>query len=126
MWYVVQTQSDNEQSVMALLEHMAEPGIYRRLFVPMFEDVRKRNGRAGIRLRRLFPGYFFVDTDQPDRVFTLLKKIPEFTRLLGANGKDESKLFLHVNADDQAFLDSLMENGLMRVSYVKRAKNGRI
>ncbi len=126
MWYVVQTKSDNEQLVMEYFRRTAEPGCFQNLFIPMFEDVRKKEGKATIHLRRLFPGYFFVDTEDPDAVFKALKKVPEFKRVLGAEEDDGTKLFIPVEKEDQKFLDSLMENGLMRVSLIKRAGNGRI
>ncbi len=126
MWYVVQTKSDNEQLVMDMFRKTASPECFRNLFIPMFEDVRKKDGRATIHLRRLFPGYFFVETDTPQEVFNSLKVVPEFKKLLGTEEDDGTKIFIPVDKDDQQFLDSLMENGLMRVSLIKRASNGRI
>ena len=126
MWYVVQTKSDDEQLIFQLFKKMADSGSYKNLFIPMFEDVRKKNGHATIRLRRLFPGYFFVDTDTPDAVNATLRRIPEFTRVLGSDERDGTRSFVPVGEGDEAFLDSLMENGTMRVSYVKRASSGRI
>ncbi len=126
MWYVVQTQTGNEHMVMELLEKLAQPGVINNVFMPAFEDVRKKDGVAHISLRRLFPGYFFVDTKDPEIVFDTLKQIPEFARLLGAEENDGIKLFLPVEPNDEEFLDSLMMNGVMKVSYIKRSKNGRI
>ncbi len=126
MWYVVQTKSDDEQLVMEYFKRTANPACFQNLFIPMFEDVRKKEGNATIHLRRLFPGYFFVDTETPQEVVDSLKKVPEFKKLLGAVEKDGTKIFIPVEKEDQQFLDSLMENGLMRVSLIKRASNGRI
>lgn len=126
MWYVVQTESANEHLTMEILKNIAEPGSIKKLFVPVFEDVMKRGGKSHIVMRRLFPGYFFIDTNDPESVFGVLKKIPEFTRFVGAEEKDDEKIFLSVDKDDEDFLNSLMENGVMRVSYVKRDKNGKI
>ncbi|MBE5843397.1 MAG: hypothetical protein E7302_04340 [Butyrivibrio sp.] len=125
MWYVVQTKSDNEELVMEYFRNTADHACFNNLFIPMFEDVRKKNGDATIHLRRLFPGYFFVDTDDPRAVFSELKVVPEFKKILGAVEDDGTKLFLPIEKEDQQFLDSLMENGLMRVSLVKRASNGK-
>ena len=125
MWYVVQTKSDDEQLVMEYFRRTADPESFNNLFIPMFEDVRKKEGRATIHLRRLFPGYFFVDTETPREVFENLRKVPEFKKLLGAVEKDGTKLFIPIEKEDQQFLDTLMENGLMRVSLIKRASNGR-
>ena len=125
MWYVVQTKSDNEELVMEYFRNTADKACFNNLFIPIFEDVRKKDGKATIHLRRLFPGYFFVDTDDPRAVFTSLKIVPEFKKILGAVEEDGTKLFLPIEEEDQQFLESLMENGLMRVSLIRRASNGR-
>lgn len=126
MWYVVQTKSDDEQLVMEYFRRTADPTCFRSIFIPMFEDVRKKDGKATIHLRRLFPGYFFVDTDSPREVFEALKVVPEFKKLLGAVEKDGKKVFIPVENEDQQFLDSLLEDGLIRVSLVKRNSRGRV
>ncbi len=126
MWYVIQTKTGNEEDVRDLLLKISDPEVIRRCFLPLFEEVRRREGRSRIVFRRLFPGYLFLDTDAPEDVHETLKRIPEFTRLLGAEEDSGEKLFLPVGKEDEAFLDSLFDEGVMHVSYVNQVKNGRI
>ena len=126
MWYVVQTESGNEQNMRLLLEKTAPEDTVRASFIPLYEDVWRRQGIGHITIRRLFPGYFFVDTDEPETISRTLKIIPEFKRVLAMWEKDGTRTFIPVLPDEQAFLDSLMETGLMHVSYIRRTKSGRI
>ena len=126
MWYVIQTKTGYEEDLRILLEKISEPGLYRECFLPLYEDVRRHKGIPSIHIRRFIPGYLFVDTDSPADVFQNLRRIPEFTRILGMEEKDGTKIFIPLGAEDQAFLETLMENGLMHVSLVQRAKSGRI
>ena len=126
MWYVIQTVSGEEQDLKTLLESIGDPEVCRKCFIPVFEEVRRRADRYNIILRRLFPGYVFVDTDQPRAVFRTLRKIPDFTRLLGMEEEGGEKNFIPVEPEDEAFLNSLMEDGIMHVSYAHLSKSNRI
>lgn len=126
MWYVVQTQSGNEEEMRLLLERTAPDSALKASFIPLYEDVWRKGGVGHISIKKLFPGYFFVDTDDPETVSRTLKQVPEFKRVLGMWENDGTKTFVPVLPDEQAFLDSLMETGLMHVSFIKRAKSGRI
>ena len=126
MWYVVQTESGNEHLMRQLLLKIAPEGVVRASFIPLYEDVWRRQGVGHISIRRLFPGYFFVDTDEPETVSRVMRWIPEFKRVLAMWERDGTRTFMPVLPDEQAFLDSLMETGLMHVSFIRRTKSGRI
>jgi len=126
MWYVVQTQSGSEEIVAELMKKLIDPGAYKRCFIPLFEDVRKKNGQGMIFLHRFFPGYFFVETDEPEAVFKTIRRIPEFTRILGSRDEDGDIVFLPVGKEDEEFLNTLLDQGVMRVSYIRRSSSGRI
>lgn len=126
MWYVVQVKSGEEQEMKALLEVARKPGTFGRCFSPLYEEVRRSAGKCHIYFRRLFPGYIFVEGDNPRDIFDALREIPEFTKLLGAVEEDGSKLFIPIGEEDEKFLRTLFENGIMHVSYIHMAKNGRI
>ena len=36
----------------------------------------------------MFPGYMFIDTDNPSDIYEQLKNVPELTKILGREGKD--------------------------------------
>ncbi len=126
MWYVIQVKSGEENDMKVLLDKLRSDGAYGECFVPLFEDVRRSGGKCRIVFRRLFPGYIFVECDDPDRLFSTLKGIHEFTRLLGATEADGQKVFIPVVDEDREFMETMFEDGLMHISYVHMGKNGRI
>ncbi|MBR0092046.1 MAG: hypothetical protein IJP92_10140 [Lachnospiraceae bacterium] len=126
MWYVIQTMSGNEKKIKQLLDRMKPEGIADNCFVPLTEEVRRRADDYRILFRRLFPGYVFVETRQPEEVFQQLRRIPDFTRLLGTKEDGEAATFIPVGEDDEAFLRTLLEDGVMHVSYVHLSKSHRI
>ena len=126
MWYVIQVKSGDEHELKALLETIKKPGAFGESFVPLFEEVRRSGGKNNISFRRLFPGYIFVEADDPRNVFETLREVPEFTKLLGSVEDDGTKLFIPIGKEDEEFLDTLFEDGCMHVSYIHMAKNGRI
>ena len=126
MWYVIQVKSGEESEMKALLDKLRVDGAYGECFVPLFEDVKRSGGKCRIGFRRLFPGYLFVEADDPDKLFETLRGIPEFTRLLGTVETDGSRVFVPVGAGDQEFMKTMFEDRLMHISYVHMGKNGRI
>lgn len=126
MWYVIQVKSGEENDMKALLDKLRSDGAYGECFVPLFEDVRRSGGKCRIVFRRLFPGYIFVECDDPDRLFNTLKGIHDFTRLLGTTEADGQKVFIPVGDEDRKFMETMFEDGLMHISYVHMGKNGRI
>lgn len=126
MWYVVQVKSGEEEEMKLLLDKLRKDGTYGECFVPLFEDVKRSGGKCRIGFRKLFPGYVFVDSDDPRKIFETLLGIKEFTKLLGAVEEDGTKLFIPIGKEDEEFMRTLFDEGLMHVSYVHVAKNGRI
>ncbi len=126
MWYVIQVKTGEETEVKNFLDKFRMDGAYTKCFIPLFEDVRRSGGKCRIGFKKLFPGYVFIDSDEPERAFEILKKVPRFTRLLGYDENDGEKIFLPISAEDQAFLQTLFADGLMHLSYVHISKNGRI
>ncbi len=126
MWYVVQTKTGDEPELLQLIEKMGEHRSGDRCFVPLYEEVHRSGGKCRIFFRRFFPGYIFIDTDDPEGLFGILKQIPEFTRLLGSREEDGTTTFVPVGSEDEAFLNSLLDEGTVHVSYIQMAKTGRI
>ena len=97
-----------------------------KVILPLREDVWRKDGIGHISIKRLFPGYLFIETDDPVQIYEELKKIPHFTRLLSMQENRTERIFLTVGKEDEEFIRTLTEDGLMRVSYVRRNKSGRI
>ncbi len=126
MWYVIQVNSGNEHDIKDLLEAMKPADLFCECFIPLYEEVRRSGGKCRILFKKLFPGYVFIETDDAEGVFSVLREIPEFTKLLGGVEVDGSKVFIPIGDEDEAFMHTLFEDGLMHVSYVHMTKNGRI
>lgn len=101
MWYVIQVASGQEYITKTLIEEWIAkekrpwesqeiqeeqekaPLLIEQCFIPMRERSIKFQGSWKLVKERLFPGYVFVVTEEPVKVFAELKQIPRFTKLLG-------------------------------------------
>ena len=119
MWYVIQTKSGREDFVLANIEKHLSRDTYSGCFIALYEEVRHRAGKSRILFRRLFPGYIFCDTDSPKEFFSELRTVKEFTRILGAEEDDGEKIFIPVSNEDTEFLKSILDEGILHVSYVE-------
>jgi transcription antitermination factor NusG len=126
MWYAIQVKSGEEERLKVILDKIRTKDSYGECFVPLFEDVKRSGGKCRIGFRKLFPGYLFVESDDPQKIFETLMGIKGFTKLLGSVEKDGSKIFIPIGKEDEAFLRTLFTDGLMHVSYIHLARNGRI
>lgn len=127
MWYVIQAKTGDEHKVKLLLESKLDKKYYNQCFEPLYESVRHRQEKSLILLRKLLPGYFFIDTDFPVEVHKALRTIPDFASVLGVKEeKDKEKDFIPISKDDENFLNSILAEGIMRVSYVHLSKSNRI
>lgn len=127
VWYVIQTYSGNEAEVSNFIRASLEPKMYKKCFVPIYEEVRHKKGKSRILFRKLFPGYVFIDLDEPgvEKAHHVLRKFPEFARILSTVSRDGKKVFKAIEPDEQEFLESLLEDGVLRVSYIETEKKKR-
>ena len=147
MWYVIQTKTGFEQDLVNDLKVLLDEKDYNALFVPLYEDVRRIDGVSVIRLRRLFPGYVIIDTNDPQAVIPTFRKVLEFSRFLGVyededreTGKKDNlnasdhdncesvgidkddgsgKSIFPMDAIDRKFLETILDDGIMGVSYIE-------
>lgn len=79
MWYAVWVRTGREEKVLQICWKVLQD----HCFLPRYERVRRRDGRWIKVERPLFPGYIFFDSDNAERLVDELRKIPEFTKVLG-------------------------------------------
>lgn len=116
MWYVIQTITGGEETLVRLFQEMIPIEYYRECFYIKRESAGKEEDGWHIREETMFPGYFFVDTDKPKEVYISLKKIPKLTKLL----REESETFLAVSEEEQHFLEEIQSEGhIVRRSLVR-------
>ena len=137
MWYVIQCKSGDEEKVTKLLRSRLSAGMYDDMFIPIYEEVRRGSGGYTIHFRRLFPGYIFVETNRPEKLYDAMKKVPDFTRMLGVERDEEDSAFYHDDADsddgreasnvklfsavdsaDEEFLRTILDDGVVHISYI--------
>lgn len=125
MWYVIQTMSGKEHEVCLWINTFVDKSLFTRCFVPLYEDVWRKEGIGHISIKRLFTGYLFIETDTPKEIHEALKEISQMTVLLSADDKNE-KTFIPLHREEEIFFDSILSDGIMKVSYVHMSKNGKI
>ena len=84
MWYVMQVASGREGHTVLLMERILSQGILENCFVPMRRMKKKYEGRWREVREKLFPGYVFLISEQPQLLYDELKQIPALTKLLGS------------------------------------------
>ncbi|SFQ11302.1 Transcription antitermination factor NusG [Butyrivibrio proteoclasticus] len=127
MWYVIQSKTGDENKIKLLLEELLDKSCYKRCFVPLYESVRHRQEKSLIMMKKLLPGYLFVETDYPEKVHHVLRSLPDYADVLGAReNREKEKCFVPVGKEDESFFDSILEDGIMHVSYVHLSKANRI
>lgn len=90
-WYAVWIRTGQEEKLVRLCRQRIqdekdageEAAAFESCFVLKYERAWRRKGCWEKREEILFPGYLFFITEYPDRLYRLLKKIPDFTKLLG-------------------------------------------
>ena len=73
----------------------------------------------------MFSSYLFLETDTPERVHEALRDIPEMTVLLSVPNK-EGRDFVPLNEEEEYFFNTVLSDGIMKVSYFHPGRNGKI
>ena len=84
MWYVMQVASNRESSTVTLLEELMPSYVMEQCFVPVRKMMKKFKGRWQEVTEKLFPGYVFLISGQPELLYEELKDIPALTKMLGS------------------------------------------
>lgn len=108
MWYVMQVISGREGHTALLMERILSQEILEKCFVPMRRMRKKYEGSWREVTEKLFPGYVFLFSKQPQLLYDELKQIPALTKLLGSCeeyftplSEDDMKLLKKMNWDGQ-------------------------
>lgn len=90
-WYVVQTYSGLENTVKNNLEKRIESmgmqdQIYR-VIIPEETEVEIKNGKRKEKVRKIFPGYVFIEMRVTDESWYVVRNTPNVTGFVGSSGK---------------------------------------
>ena len=116
MWYVVQTMAGQEQDCLAVCRAKIAQSLYKEMFVPLYIDKMRFRKQWHDVKKVLFPGYFFVDTENIRDVAEELARIDRFTKVL-RNAEEIAP----IRDEEQKFLQSMMNE-----AYVVECSQGMI
>ena len=116
MYYVVQVQTGKEEQTIADIRKYKSDKTEFEVFAPSRLVKRKYGNEYKEVSERCFPGYVFVETDNPKDLFFDLYWVPEFTRLLGREGLTYN--FVPLNEEESRMVDILYNAGNGRVTPI--------
>ena len=112
MWYILQVATGSEARMKDILERFMGKELLKEVFFPLYESSYKKGGVRQIRMRILFPGYLFLDTENIKELEERLKDMTEFQHLLFTG-----KFCTPVGREEQDFLERHTTSGhTMRMS----------
>lgn len=122
MWCVVHVRDGEEEDTEDFIAGLLSGSLNSRCFHLMRSRRKKFEGRWHTIQEDLFPGYVFIDTDQPDKVFRELKKAPKPKLLFS----DETYVSV-LEPQESDLMDKLADgNGVIGISVVNVAGNGMV
>ncbi len=124
MWYVVQTYSGLENTVKNNLERRIESmGMETQIFrviIPEETEVEIKKGVKKEKVRKIFPGYVFIEMVVTDDSWYVVRNTPNVTGFIGSSGKGAKPVPLHSDEIDPI----LKRLGLHRSEYDLKVKLG--
>lgn len=122
MWCVISVKDKQESQTENLVAGLLPETLNARCFHLTRSRRKKFQGQWQTVHEDLFPGYVFIDTDQPEKVYKELKKAPK-PRLLFSSDAAVSTMEQHESDLMEKLAD---QNGVINLSKVKVKKDGTI
>lgn len=86
VWYIIQCYSLYEQKVRDRILQMQDDefkGIVHRVLLPEEETVEIKNNERKEKVKKMFPGYLFVQMKPDETAWYLLRRLPGVAKLVG-------------------------------------------
>lgn len=122
MWCVVHVRDGDEKHIEDFVSDLLSESLDVRCFHLKRSRKKKFEGQWQVVHENLFPGYVFIDTDQPENVYKKLKRTPK-PKLLFSNDMYISTLEQHESNLMGALAD---KRGVIGISKVFVADDGTI
>lgn len=123
LWYVLQTRTGKEEQLAELVQRMVPENLYGECFVIYQEQLWRRQKRNFVQIKRAFPGYVFITSNEPEALFFCLKQVPAMAKMI----MDDDFSFLFVEREEAEFLEQIMdENHVIGLSYMQTDGKGKI
>lgn len=122
MWCVVHVRDGGEKHTQDLVAGLLPESLNARCFHLIRSRRKKYEGQWQTVQENLFPGYVFIDTDQPDRVYRELKRASK-PKLLFSDEEYVSTLEKHESDLMERLAD---RSGRIGISGIKIGSDGKI
>lgn len=120
MFYVVQVKSHQEEATISQIRQRVPESLIHDIFTPKYTTNIKVRGEFIQTVKNCFPGYIFIETDDPTEVFKRLYFVPAFTKLLGKSSENET--FVPLNELEERMIKILYnkeDNHTTKISEVR-------
>lgn len=122
MWYVLQTITGKEQELVQMIHKIVPQEMYEDCFVAYYERIWRRQQQSIVHVERLFPGYVFVLTERPEKLFFQLKRVPAMSKIM----IDGDFTFLTLEREEEEFLREMLgPEHIVHLSHVKTDGKGK-
>ncbi len=121
MWYVIWAESRYEHLLYDNIRKNLDKELYEDVWLPERTEHRKYRGKWRKVRRVLLPGYFFVDTNNAERVFFAIKGYKGFIGILRRDGE-----FASLSGKEEGILRRLTSPGRSSDISVGRIIDGKI
>ena len=110
MSYVIQVAPREEQKIVSLIKSGVPKEICSECFFPMRDIRRKIRGEFVDYREKLFPGYVFVETENPEGLRKEMQNIQHLTKMLGVNYDEDTDTceFSALSAEEVAWLTQII------------------
>ncbi|MCI9533384.1 MAG: hypothetical protein HFG53_01070 [Lachnospiraceae bacterium] len=123
LWYVLQTRTGEEEKLAGMIRALVPGNLYGECFVMYQEQLWRRQQQNFVHVKRVFPGYVFITSKEPEALFFCLKKVPAMAKLMA----DGDCCFLSVEKEEAAFLKKIMNpDHVIVLSYLLTDGKGNI
>ena len=92
MWYAVQVATGREETARDMCRKLIDKELYEDIFIIRFDKAKRYYGEWHKEKEIMFPGYMFINTDNPNKIYEQLKNVPELTKILGRDGEEFSAI----------------------------------
>lgn len=104
MWYAIQVSTGKEEKSRDMCIRLLDKELYNDIFIIRFDRAKRYYGAWHKEKKLLFPGYMFIDTDNPGDIYEQLKKVPELTKILGR----EENNFVSIEQGKEAMFKAMV------------------
>lgn len=123
LWYVLQTRTGEEEKLAELVQRIVPQNLYGECFVVYQEQLWRRKKQNFVQVKRAFPGYVFITSNEPEALFFCLKQVPAMAKMI----MDDDFFFLSLESEEAEFLRRIMnEDYIIRLSYMETDGKGNI